>query len=197
MRCGNRTHIAMLVHLSMAIAAPVLVGMVLAIAGPGPAQAEDLFQSAPGPDVPKPKPHAQTPRPPAADLVAPAPPAVVPPLAAEQVYSRYVPSGMAGRVADKVNWDINTCAANTVDIRIVEQPRSGTAAIRDEMLTIPAKRGTIPPTDTLAACIGRPVLGKGVYYQSNPGFRGTDRLAFLHRDSGGVWHRFEVQITVE
>src|SRR6202035_1547511 len=92
----------------------VLVGLVL-VADPSLAQAEDPFQSAPGPEAPKLKPHPRASQPRAVKPVAPAPPVVVPAPGAEQVYSRYAPSGVAARVADKVNWDNKTCGANPVD----------------------------------------------------------------------------------
>jgi hypothetical protein len=165
----------------------ILVGLAMVTAAPSWAQAPDPFQSAPGPEAPEPRPRPRVSQPPAAGPVAPAP------AGAEVVLSRHAPSGVAAPLAMETRWGPD-CGAQSLETRIVERPRNGTTAIRDEPTTIPAKPRF---GSTAEACIGRPILGKRVYYQSNPGFRGTDRVGYLVSYHGSEWHRFEVQITVE
>jgi hypothetical protein len=161
-----------------------LVAGLLFVAAAMAAPAEELFQSAPGPEAPKPKqrPPAPTPTP-----AAPAPVAI------DFTVQRRAPSGVAAMLRREWSVDAN-CAARPIDITIAAQPRNGTATIRDDTMTIPAKPdfGSVP-----AACVGRPVASKSIYYQSNAGFRGPDTLGFLVNYDGKDWKRIDVQINVE
>jgi hypothetical protein len=163
---------------------PLVIAGLLFIATGMAAPAEELFQSAPGPEAPKPKqrPPAPTPT-----------PAVPAPVAIDFTVQRRAPSGVAARMRNEWSVDAN-CAARPVSIRIVEQSRNGTATIRDDTMTIPAKPdfGSVP-----AACVGRPVAAKSIYYQSNTGFLGPDRVGYLINYGGAEWKRIEVQISVE
>jgi hypothetical protein len=172
----------------------VLVWLATVIAASSLAQTPPPFEEAPGPEAPKPRPRPPASQPPAARPAAPSPATIAPEMAGpEAFYSRSAPSGAAAPVIRETAIDDN-CAARPVDIRIVEPPQHGSATVRDEMLEIPARGryGTNP-----AACAGRQVLGKRIYYQSNPGFRGADRVGYLFNIGGGEWHRFAVEITVE
>jgi hypothetical protein len=169
----------------------LLTVLVLAIAMARLASAADVFQSAPGPEPLRPKAPPRAP-PPVEAAPAMPPPAAPAPMQAEATYQRRARSGVAERVIEERSWDEN-CAARSVDIKIVEPPRSGTATVRDEITPIPAtgRHGNVSP-----ACIGRPVATKSIYYQSNPGSRGTDRLVYLVSNSN-EWKRIEVEISVE
>jgi hypothetical protein len=151
------------------------------------ARAEDPFQSAPGPEPPRPRAPQRTPPPREAAPTVPAP------VNADRSDSAHAPSGVAARVSF-AGWFDDNCVASPMEIRIVEPPRSGAATIRDETETIPAnsKFRTTPP-----ACIGVRRAVKSIYYQSNPGFRGADRLGYSVGLGGGQLRRVEVQISVE
>jgi len=112
---------------------------------------------------------------------------------ADSTYQRRAPSGVAALVIQERGYNAN-CTALPIDMRIVESARNGTATIRDENSTIPAvgRRGA-----NAAACVGRPIVAKYMYYQSNPGFRGVDRLFYLISIGSGEYRRIGVEITVE
>jgi hypothetical protein len=152
------------------------------------ARAEDPFQSAPGPPEP-PRPRAPQRTPPPREA-APATPA---PVNADRSDSAHAPSGVAARVSF-AGWFDDNCVASPMEIRIVEPPNSGTATIRDETETIPANSKFRP---TPPACVGVRRTVKSIYYQSNPGFRGADRLGYSVGLGGGQLKRVEVQISVE
>ena len=48
---------------------------------------------------------------------------------------------------------------------------------------------------TSGACAGKLIIGKRIYYQSQPGFRGYDRVAYDVR-LGDEWHRKTIEIAV-
>jgi hypothetical protein len=102
-------------------------------------------------------------------------------------------SGIDARIREHQAWGPD-CTPRPVNIRIVEPPQSGTATIRDETLPVSAA-GSHPNNDP--ACIGRPIAGKSIYYKSNPGFRGTDRLGYLISYRSDEWIRMEARIGVE
>jgi hypothetical protein len=176
----------------------LLIAQAMAIAAPCLAQTPDTFQSAPGPEAPKPRPRPHVPPPAAAPApaptLAPAPSAASAASASERVYNRYAPSGADTGIIEERHWDHNNCTGGSVEIRIVEPPRSGTATVKEELLRIPS---TNREGVASAACTGRTVLGKSIYYQSQAGFHGTDRLAYLVSMNGGEWHRFAVEVTVQ
>jgi hypothetical protein len=102
-------------------------------------------------------------------------------------------SGVPAKVSDE-HWFDSNCAARSVDIRMIDPPHNGSAAFREESNAIPSRPRF---GSSESNCVGRQINGKGVYYQSNPGFRGVDRLSYLVSVGGGEWKRIEVQITVE
>jgi hypothetical protein len=171
-----------------------LAVLVLAIGMPCLARAQDPFQSAPGPAAPRPSasprisPHREpAPAAPEPGIAAPAP------VNSDATFTRRAPSGFASKIRAEVGWT-RDCAARPIDIRLVEPPRNGTITFRDETSWIPAKTDFGPETP---ACVGKMILGKSIYYQSNPGFHGTDRCVYLISFGGDPWKRYEVQINVE
>jgi hypothetical protein len=172
----------------------LLVALALATAVPSLVRAEDPFQSAPGPVMPQPRAHPRASPPLEAAPAAPIPAPIAPaPMRADTTYHRRARSGVAEVVIGERANDPN-CGARPIDMRVVEPPRNGTAVIRDEISPIPA---TGRYGDNSAACIGRLIATKSIYYQSSPGFRGADRLVYLISVGGGEWKRIEVEITVE
>jgi hypothetical protein len=168
------------------IAATVLAAVALA------ARAEDSFQSAPGPEPPRPRAPQRSPPPREAAPAAPAP-AAPPPNSANFSFKARAPSGVATRIHRE--WSVDAdCTARPVEITIVEPPRNGTVTTRDEPYSLPYNPtfGTTP-----AACVGRTIASTSVYYESNPGFHGADRLGYLKRNGNGEWKRFDALVNVE
>jgi len=166
----------------------VLVGLAMVIAGPSLALTPDPFQSAPGPEAVKPKPRPRVaPQTPEAQPVAPAPAVAeaVPPGAT------VVASGAASPLNREMSWN-KECEARLTPIIIAEQPRHGTLAIREETMPVPA----VAAVGTSGACAGKLIMGRRLYYQSEPGFRGADRILYDVRYGNGEWHRKTVDIAV-
>jgi hypothetical protein len=181
-----------------------ITALAVVIALPGLTAAEELFQSAPGPDAAQPTRKADEPyqsapgpvavRPNAVPRPAPAVPLpALAPVNADRTVSAHAPSGVTAAVGME-GWFDDNCVTPPIDIRIVEPPRRGTATVRDEDAAIPANSRfrTTPP-----ACIGRVRTTKRIYYQSNPGFRGVDRIGYVVSIGGGEQKRIEIEIGVE
>jgi len=144
------------------------------VAGSALAQT-DPFQSNPGP-LPAPRAVAPPPRvtrPVPEPEVPPAPPPA--PAVTETVPpgARLVASGVDSRIVVYRRWGDN-CEAVPTTITIVEQPKHGAITLRDETTLVPLKA----ETGTSTGCIGKVVLGKGIHYQSELGYRGPDRVVF-------------------
>lgn len=83
-----------------------------------------------------------------------------------------VTSGVEARVAWHASWS-NSCVGRPVSIKVLEAPTHGTLRINDELVPIPSRAavGTVS-----SACVGRSIMGKRLYYQSQAGYRGADRV---------------------
>lgn len=172
------------------------------------AEPADPFQSAPVAAPPKqpPTPNPAAPAVPAVTAVpnpAPAPNAAPglregPPRQQAPVDAEAIPpgavrvaSGVEGRVAWHVSWS-DSCVGRPVSIKVLEFPAHGTLRINDELVPIPSRAevGTVP-----SACVGRPISGKRLYYQSQAGYRGADRIVVqVYTPSGD--YRSAVDIAV-
>jgi hypothetical protein len=187
---GYRTVLIAAVALIAATACARAVDPFQSAPGPGP---NTELQSAPGPETqqPKARPNRSAPSstPPA---IAPAPVSPAP-SNPDLALSRHVPSGVPGKLEQESAFDHTSCTGISVYVKIVEPPRSGTVTIRDATGPIPAKPrwGPTPP-----ACIGREIPKKAIYYQSNPGFRGADRLGYLRSTGDGEWKRASVSRSI-
>jgi hypothetical protein len=67
------------------------------------------------------------------------------------------------------------CRALPVSVTVVAQPQHGVLAIRDEGVPIPAQA----QLGSSGRCAGTVIAGKRVYYQSQAGYRGTDRVVYV------------------
>jgi hypothetical protein len=107
---------------------------------------------------------------------------------------RIAASGIASPISNERAWDWTSCAAQTVVVTIVEQPKNGTVTIRDETMNIPA---TTNRAGSTGVCAGKPINGKRVYYQSRPGFFGTDRLVYSTNYGGHGTAMTVIEISVK
>jgi len=100
--------------------------------------------------------------------------------------TRYVASGIPVVVGDVTRWNRN-CEPQPPTLVIVEEPQHGGVGMRDEAAVIP----TVDASGRPVACAGRPTLARRLYYRSNPGFLGADRVVY------GTEHgRYVVMISV-
>jgi hypothetical protein len=95
--------------------------------------------------------------------------------AAERQYKKAtVASGGEVLVYGHKNWDKGCQPLPVPSIKITRQPENGTVALRPGTFVID---GFWHP-DADRSCMGKSVPGLGVYYRSNPTFRGVDTFEY-------------------
>jgi hypothetical protein len=110
---------------------------------------------------------------------------------AEQSLNRELFSGSESRIAamNSVNAD---CTPGPVpSLRIVTAPENGTHRL--EEMTYAVDR---PPGDARASCNGKLVSAVGIFYKSNAGYIGPDRIVIDVDFKNGSVRRFNYKITV-
>jgi hypothetical protein len=161
----------------------ILIGLALLVASPSFGQTPDPFQSVPAP-VAKPAPRPRAAEPPEPEPEPPAPPpaasppavAAPAPAAAAPIPPGAVPvaSGAVSVIRQLNAWN-PFCRALPVSVTVVAQPQHGVLAIRDEGVPIPAQA----QLGSSGRCAGTVIAGKRVYYQSQAGYRGADRVVYV------------------
>jgi hypothetical protein len=161
----------------------ILIGLALLVASPSFGQTPDPFQSVPAP-VAKPAPRPRAAEPPEPEPEPPAPPpaasppavAAPAPAAAAPIPPGAVPvaSGAVSVIRQLNAWN-PFCRALPVSVTVVAQPQHGVLAIRDEGVPIP----TQAQLGSSGRCAGTVIAGKRVYYQSQAGYRGADRVVYV------------------
>jgi hypothetical protein len=161
----------------------ILIGLTLLVASPSFGQTPDPFQSVPAP-VAKPAPRPRAAEPPEPEPEPPAPPpaasppavAAPAPAAAAPIPPGAVPvaSGAVSVIRQLNAWN-PFCRALPVSVTVVAQPQHGVLAIRDEGVPIP----TQAQLGSSGRCAGTVIAGKRVYYQSQAGYRGADRVVYV------------------
>ena len=133
---------------------------------------------APAPTVAQPP----TPAPATAPLpaVAPAPPGAVP-----------VATGTISVIREISVWNA-FCRALPVSVAVIAQPQHGAIALRDEGVTIPAQA----MFGTSGRCAGNVIAGKRLYYQSQAGFHGADRVVYIVSQGPGPGRTVVIDIAV-
>jgi hypothetical protein len=133
---------------------------------------------APAPAVAQPP----TPAPATAPLpaVAPAPPGAVP-----------VATGTISVIREISVWNA-FCRALPVSVAVIAQPQHGAIALRDEGVPIPAQ----PMFGTSGRCAGNVIAGKRLYYQSQAGFHGADRVVYIVSQGPGPGRTVVIDIAV-
>jgi len=114
-------------------------------------------------------------------------------LAQTLTLERNAVSGALASVAVERSWDPSTCDPRTVTVAILEQPTNGTVTVREETLRIPA---TTQSGGSTGPCSGREIIGKRLYYQSKPGFVGTDRVVYATIHGGSRTDQRVINVTV-
>lgn len=181
-----------------------------------PAPGQDPFQMAPAEPAPAPKPPRPAPEPPDPDLILWQTIQASPNPSDFETYLRLFPNG---RFADDAHAHLaalraalpagavvaesgvltplrshqnhnKRCASRPLPLTIIEQPQHGTATVREEAVKVPEKQ-TVGNS-----CPGALVNGKRIYYQSEPGFKGNDRLVYEYTLGDRVPRRETVNIIV-
>jgi len=101
---------------------------------------------------------------------------------------RMVTSGKSTEIGGVTRWGPG-CDPLPPTLVIAEPPKYGVTAIRDEPATIPSRDSN----GATVSCAGRPTVRKTLYYQSQPGFQGTDHLVY---DTEHGRYRVEIAVGV-
>ena len=88
--------------------------------------------------------------------------------------TRPAQSGIESLLANERSWDRN-CKPLATSVTITSQPSNGKVTVIQGVSTLPP---TTPRSGSTGDCAGKSVTGNQIMYQSNPGFRGTDTLAY-------------------
>ena len=95
-------------------------------------------------------------------------------LAQEIRLTRPAASGVESLLVDERSWDPN-CKALTTSVTITSRPSNGKVTVVPGVSIIAV---STPRSASTGHCGGKSVAGNQIMYQSNPGFRGTDTLAY-------------------
>lgn len=95
-------------------------------------------------------------------------------LAQEIKLTRSASSGIESLLVDERSWDVH-CKPLTTSITITSQPSNGTVKVVPGASIIAV---SAPQSASTGPCAGKSVNGNQIMYRSNPGFRGTDTLAY-------------------
>ena len=100
------------------------------------------------------------------------------------------PSGRPIRVAVEGAWNKSCLPKAFPSFQTTQPPAHGSVSLQPETFTI---RHSLSGDTT---CIGRPGSGQALYYTSEPGFHGTDRLASIVTFPDGATLDLTATITV-
>ena len=116
--------------------------------------------------------------------------ALAPSLASAQ--SATVPSGIKTEIATHDRFD-SQCRTSLVEIRILKAPDNGTVTTEPKDVVVRAvnRRGETQP----AQCVGKTVQGVAVFYQSKPGFTGSDSFRYRRFNPNDANDRFNADIS--
>jgi hypothetical protein len=106
--------------------------------------------------------------------------------------SASVASGVKSRVTRHWSYDAR-CQAAKLAVRLTTQPAHGRVSIQSERISVPANasRGGDQNTN----CVGRSLLGVGVYYKSSPGYVGQDSFSYARMNPSNAQDRSNGEIT--
>jgi hypothetical protein len=95
-------------------------------------------------------------------------------LAQEIKLTRSAASGIEMLLVDERSWDAN-CKPLATSVTIISQPSNGKVTVVPGASVIAV---AAPPSGSKLQCAGKSMTGNQIMYRSNPGFRGTDTLAY-------------------
>ena len=95
-------------------------------------------------------------------------------LAQEIRLTRPAASGVESPLVDERSWDAS-CKPLATSVTITSQPSNGKVTVVPGVSIIAV---STPRSASTGHCAGKSITGNQIMYQSNPGFRGTDTLAY-------------------
>lgn len=115
--------------------------------------------------------------------------AATPALARTQTYSKSASAGKSKKIDSYFGWK-NDCSFETIDVKIVKPPKSGSVTPRVEMSRISAAQ-----LGSAGKCLGKPTRALSVYYRSKAGFKGQDSFS-VRMSVGGQSVDFVYNVSV-
>jgi type II secretory pathway pseudopilin PulG len=106
--------------------------------------------------------------------------------------TRSAASGIESLLVDERSWDAS-CKPLATAVTITNQPSNGTVSVVPGVSIIAA---STPQSGGMGRCAGKSVTGNHIMYRSNPGFRGTDTLAYKVLYANGKSGSMTVTINV-
>ena len=100
-------------------------------------------------------------------------------------------SGVKTQIATHDRFD-KQCRPGQVEISVLAPPASGTVSTEPKDIVIRAQNryGDTQPSQ----CVGKTVTGVAIFYQSKPGFVGTDSFRYRRSNPGDANDRFNMEI---
>ena len=102
------------------------------------------------------------------------------------------PSGGKTRIASHFRVD-GQCNPSRVEITVLKAPANGTVTYERQDVVIP-KQNTKGENQR---CVGKTVAGVVMFYQSKPGFAGTDSFRYRRFNPNDANDRFNVEISYD
>src|SRR5262245_61334447 len=98
-----------------------------------------------------------------------------------------VPSGQKSQVAIHSRFD-NNCRPSRVVIKVIDAPKNGAVTSEPADYLVPAQNraGVKQPPQ----CVGKKLQGVAVFYQSKPGFKGSDNFRYSRTNADRADDRF-------
>jgi hypothetical protein len=105
--------------------------------------------------------------------------------------SATVPSGVKTQIATHDRFD-KQCRPNRVEISVIAPPANGTVSTEPKDIVVKAQNryGDTQPSQ----CVGKTVAGVAIFYQSKPGFVGTDSFRYRRSNPDDANDRFNMEI---
>jgi hypothetical protein len=102
-----------------------------------------------------------------------------------------VQSGVKTQIATHDRFD-KQCRPSRVEISVLAPPANGTVSTEPKDLVIKAQNryGDTQPSQ----CVGKTVTGVAIFYQSKPGFVGTDSVRYRRFNPADANDRFNMEI---
>jgi hypothetical protein len=109
-----------------------------------------------------------------------------------------VKSGVKTEITTHMKYDMK-CQANRVAIRVTQAPANGTLTTEPKSIVVPSAPQRGMPQQS--PCVGKTMEGIAVFYESKPGFVGSDNFRYQRlnpRDPGDPFNKeINYIVTVE
>jgi len=103
-----------------------------------------------------------------------------------------VPSGKKTQITIHSRFDA-ACHAARVTITVLKPPANGTVTTEPQDYVVPARNRN--GVAQYAQCVGKAMRGVAIFYESKPGFVGTDSFRYLRVNADKADDRFNQEVS--